>query len=64
MYFILEECFRWFIFLFYFFMVGVFNFLVVVFGLNFIFLNLFVLEFCFVIVLIDSFKIRSLERFF
>lgn len=62
MYFILEECLRWFTFLLYFFMAGVFNLPVVVFGLNFIPSNLSALEFCLVIVLTDSFKIRILER--
>ena len=64
MYFILEECLRWFAFLLYFFMPGVFNLPVVVFGLNFIPSNLSALEFFLVIVLTDSLKIRILERLF
>ena len=64
MYFILEECLRWFAFLPYFFMPGVFNLPVVVLGLNFIPSNLSALEFFLVIVLTDSLKIRILERHF
>ena len=64
MYFILEECLRWFTFLLYFFTARVFNLLAVVFGLNLIPSNLSALEFCLMIALTDRFKIRILERNF
>ena len=64
MYFILEECLRWFTCLLYFFTARVFNISAVVFGLKFINLNLSALEFCLMIALTDRFKISILDRHF